>query len=171
LAVRRELAARAQAMVARWCDDLDVVDLASPGVLDDALMAVADGRSPFQGEVGAIVSVGALSAAADLHRAVQGVARLLGPDGQLVLAEPVGTPGWRGVLSGSIGSLWPVARSTHLQRDVPFTVRRSGFEVTDIDRFTLSTRVWPLRHGVVLRARASKPLPDNVRWVSEGATT
>lgn len=167
-AVRRELQQRAAALVTRWAPDGGpIVDLGCPGELAATLDAA--GEPAFGGDAAVVVTAGALTGAADLHRALQGAAARLAPDGVLLAAEPVGFPAWRGVLVGSIGSLWPVARAAHLQRDVPFTVRRSGFDVLDLDRFALNTTCLPLRRGVALRARAVRPVPPNVETATQSS--
>jgi hypothetical protein len=107
----------------------------------------------------AVVSVAALTGFADLAAAVAAVAAHLPVEGEFVFVEPVGRPGWRGLLGTSALSHLPAVRGRHVGRDVPAAVRRSGLLITDLERFEITTPVWPLRHWV--QARAVK-LPDPV---------
>lgn len=152
-----------------------VLDLATPAGralvpalggrrLPDALARAATG-DPAGGpmappsSVRAVVSVAALTGFADLAAAVGAVAALLPVEGELVFVEPVGRPGWRGLLGTSALANLPALRGRHVGRDVPAAVRRSGLLITDLERFEIATPVWPLRHWV--QARALK-LPDPV---------
>jgi hypothetical protein len=108
---------------------------------------------PAEGEQhAAVVSVAALAGCADL---AEGIARLdaaLAAAGELHLVEPVARPGWRALLAASATSRLAPVRGWHLNRDVPDALRAAGLLLTDCDRVTLDTTVWPLRTW--LRARA-----------------
>jgi hypothetical protein len=111
-----------------------------------------------------VVSIAALVAAADLPALLRGVERLLDPDGKFLFVEPASRPGWSGVIVASAGAGLKPVRYQHLGRDVPLAVRQAGFIITDLERFTMSTSLWPLRsfvHGCG-RPRsgfAATPLP------------
>jgi SAM-dependent methyltransferase len=100
------------------------------------------------GPAAVVLSVAALVAVADLPLALRGVERVLDPDGRFLFVEPVTHPGWAGVLAASAGSVLAPVRTQHLGRDVPLAVRRSGLIITDLERFTMPTAVWPLRSFV-----------------------
>ena len=126
-----------------------VLDLSEPASLHRVLAA---GRGPAD-EAGTdrydvVVSVAALVAVADLPLALRGVERVLEPDGRFLFVEPVTHPGWAGILAASAGSLLGPVRHQHLGRDVPLAVRQAGFIITDLERITMSTSVWPLRSFV-----------------------
>jgi SAM-dependent methyltransferase len=100
------------------------------------------------GPVAVVLSVAALVAVADLPLALRGIERVLHPDGRFLFVEPVTHPGWGGVLAASAGSVLAPVRGQHLGRDLPLAVRRSGLIITDLERFTMPTAVWPLRSFV-----------------------
>jgi hypothetical protein len=104
------------------------------------------------GRFDAVVSVAGLARVADLGAAVDAVTRLLAPTGILMAVEPGFRPGPGALVASSVGALLPAARGVHLARDLPLTVRSAGLTVTDVERFTMPTLVWPLRPFVQLRA-------------------
>jgi len=158
--VRAELSARH----ARWLAGL--ADVPADRVLD---LSVASGRQVLAAAIAAgaggapgggaearfdhVVSVAGLARFADLGAALSVVSALLDPAGVLWAVEPGYRPGPVGLVTSSVGALLPPARGVHLARDVPDTVRATGFTITDVRRFGLSTPVWPLRRFVSLRAR------------------
>lgn len=116
------------------------------------------------GSYDAVVTVAGLARFADLGTALAVVASLLAPDGVVMAVEPGFRPGAMGVLSASLGALLAPARGVHLARDLPATVRLSGLTVTDVERFTMPTLIWPLRSFVQLRAeRFATALPKAPR--------
>ena len=104
------------------------------------------------GSFGAVMSVAGLCRLADLGSALRVVASMLVPDGEVWLVEPGFAPGLAATLVASGGALLPPARGVHLARDVPATVRSVGLRITDVERFTMSTSLWPLRRFTELRA-------------------
>jgi hypothetical protein len=110
--------------------------------------AEAGAEADPAGPAAVVLSVAALVAVADLPLALRGVERVLDPDGRFLFVEPVTHPGWAGVLAASAGSVLAPVRTQHLGRDVPLAVRRSGLIITDLERFTMPTVVWPLRSFV-----------------------
>jgi SAM-dependent methyltransferase len=131
-----------------------VLDLGDPETLARVLAAgrglnaeAGVGADPA-GPAAVVLSVAALVAVADLPLALRGVERVLDPDGRFLFVEPVTHPGWAGVLAASAGSVLAPVRRQHFGRDVPLAVRRSGLIITDLERFTMPTAVWPLRSFV-----------------------
>src|SRR5690606_3869458 len=88
----------------------------------------------------------------DLRAAVRAVHRLLRPGGELWAVEPTSHPG---MAATALTTLWlwhPMVRRAHVERDIPATVRASGLEIYDLERFTVPTTCWPLRQFVQLIA-------------------
>jgi hypothetical protein len=142
-------------MAAAGVDPDAVLDLSRPGALE-LVLAAGDPASPGgapDAAYGAVLSVGALVAVADLPRALRGVGRLLTPTGRFRFVEPVGRPGWGGIVAASAGSRLRPLRGQHLGRDLPLAVRANGFVVTDLERITMPTPLWPLRWFVDACAR------------------
>jgi len=113
-----------------------------------------DGDTEALGAYDAVVSVAALVEFADLPLAIRGIDRVLHPAGALFFIEPVARPGWTGLASATLGSLLGAVRDQHLGRDVPLAIRASPFIITDIERFTMPSPLWPLRpfvHGRAMR--------------------
>jgi len=137
---------------------LRVVDLSFPEgrhLLTRALngdTGSPDGAADLEGGVGAVVSAAGLARFADLGAAVAAIGRLLAPTGQLLAVEPGHDPGMLRMLATSLGTLLPAARGAHLARDLPATLRANGFEVADVERFSVPTLVWPLRPFAQVRA-------------------
>jgi hypothetical protein len=150
--VRAELTRLRPRLVARIPAGARVLDIAEPSGRDRLTAAIDDPASVTE-RYDAIVSVAGLVRFADLPAAVRGAGHLLAPHGQLWLLEPSGRPGMGAVLLGSLGALHPAVRGTHLQRDLPATLRAAGFVTPDIERFTMPTPVWPLRPFVMCRAQ------------------
>lgn len=95
------------------------------------------------------VSVGQLCHERDLDAALAGIFARLPDRGRLVFVEHVGRPGALGRLQASWGAA--AARfpgSCHTGRDVPAAIRRAGFEIIDLERFTMPTPVPVLRSWV-----------------------
>jgi hypothetical protein len=95
-----------------------------------------------------VLSVAALVVVADLPAVLRGLAAVLDPAGRFLFVEPVVQPGWPGVVAASAGALLPAVRGQHLGRDVPLALRHAGLPVTDLERFTMPTTMWPLRSFV-----------------------
>jgi SAM-dependent methyltransferase len=142
-----------------------VLDLASPEGrgLFTAAVGAAGGAGAGSADTGpagtgvdgsfdAIISAAGLARFADLAAAVATVDRLLVPGGVLLAIEPAPLPGMGGLVAASLGSLIPAARGAHLARDLQVTLRTAGFTITDAERFTMPTLVWPLRPFLQVRA-------------------
>jgi hypothetical protein len=142
-----------------------VLDLRDPGG-DAELRAAMAGRPTHPGGYATVVSATDLIRYPDLLAAVAGLARCLAPDGEIRFVEPVQQPGALGTILGTVWSARPAVAGLHLQRDLAATLRAAGFTVTDIERFTVPTSVWPLRHFAVGAARrfptasTGEELPD-----------
>ncbi|MCU1487453.1 MAG: SAM-dependent methyltransferase [Actinomycetia bacterium] len=98
---------------------------------------------------GDITSIGALCGEADLDAALARVHDGLPVGGRFVFVEHIGRPGALGRLQRAWG-----ATTAHLPwgcrvgRDIPAAVRRAGFHLTDLERFTMPTPVPVLRSWV-----------------------
>ena len=105
----------------------------------------------------AVVAVGALCAAADIDDAVASVRRVLAAGGLLHFVEHVGRVGALGAMQRAAGRVWSgVPQGCHVEHDVPAALRRGGFVVDDLDRFSLPSVVPLLRPWVqgVARCRS-----------------
>lgn len=117
----------------------------------DALGGEADGSFDV------VVAVGAFCAASDLDVAVATVHRVLTPGGRLHFVEHVGRVGALGVLQRGSGRVWSaLPTGCHVDHDLPAALRRGGFVVSDLDRWSLPSVVPLLRPWVqgVARSRA-----------------
>lgn len=96
-----------------------------------------------------VVVVGGLCHEPDLDAALARIHAELPAGGRLVFVEHVGRPGSLGRLERAWGG---VARrfpwSCQVGRDIPAAVRRAGFLITDLERFTMPTPVLVLRSWV-----------------------
>ena len=131
----------------------EVLDVGSPDGRDLLRRAVEDGVGPSdRGRFATVVSTAGLVRLADLGAAVAAVDSLLAPDGVLYACEPAERPGPGGLLVSSAGALLPPVRGVHVARDLPAVLRATGYTMTDVERFTMPTLVWPLRPFLQLRA-------------------
>lgn len=138
-----------------------VLDLDSPeftGLVDGTGLAEPGDEAPYD----TIVSTGRLVAAPDLFLTLTALTGRLADDGELHLVEPVGRPGTMGLLAASLGTCLPGMAGLHVARDVPAAVRATGLTVIDLERFTVPTAIWPLRHFVQLRATRLVPAEVSV---------
>ena len=158
-ALRADLGRRRDVLLgfaaASGCDQ--VLDLARPDhrhLVAQVVAGTSDGRN--EGGFDAVVSTAGFARFADLSAAINAVDALVRPDAVWLACEPGYRPGLAAMLVASLGVLLPPARGVHLARDLPATMRAHGLIVTDIERFTMPTLLWPLRPFVQLRAvRAS----------------
>jgi hypothetical protein len=107
---------------------------------------------------GTVVLVGELCHAGDLGAELARLRDELGPDGRLVFVEHVGRPGPLGALQASWGDV--AARfpwGCHTGRDIPAALRRAGFFISDLERFTMPTPVPVLRSWVSGVAIVAEP--------------
>jgi len=130
----------------------DVLDLSRTAARSAVLDAGRDGseQSP---RYRAIVSVAELVRFPDLVLALTGIERLLSDDGHLWLIEPVHHPGSRATLLASMWAMHPSITGIHLERDVALAIRTVGLTITDLERFSMPTTVYPLRLFIQGRAR------------------
>lgn len=103
------------------------------------------------GRYDAVISVAGLARLPDLGAAVSVLADMLAPRGVMMAVEPGFRPGAMALVAASLGALLPAARGVHLARDLPATIRSAGLTVTDVERFTMPTLIWPLRPFVQVR--------------------
>jgi hypothetical protein len=156
-----------------------VLDLAAPAaralVRDAAFLATGQPRTgepgepaspaevPQPGSFRTVVSVAGLVRFADLPLALRGMTYLLHPEGELRLLEPLGRPGVPSLLLSSAHAalvssrLVPGSHGLHLARDVAAAVRAEGLVISSIERFTMPTTVWPLRHWMQATALHVRP--------------
>lgn len=130
-----------------------MLDLSQPAARTEVLAAARDGEPARQYDM--VLSVAELIRFPDLTMALAGVARLLAHDGEFVIVEPVHHPGTAATLFASLWLAHPAVAGTHVERDVTLAVRSVGFTLTDLERFTMPTAVWPLRPFIYARARRS----------------
>ena len=129
------------------------LDLSEPDGLA-TLVAEID-RPGSAGRYPAVVSIAELARIGDLPSAVGALRRLLDPDGVLVAVEPVVRPRLLSTLTTSAWGVAPSVRGFHLGRDLPAALRAAGFDLDDIDRWVVATRIAPLRNLVRVVARPS----------------
>jgi SAM-dependent methyltransferase len=170
-AVRKEYARRRAAFAS---SSGSVLDLASPDaerllrsdpVRQRAAGAEGGASRPAdeEGQFDRIISEGMFTTYADLAALLERIVALLRPDGELLLIEPVGRPGWRGTVVASAASTSPLVRGRHVSRDVPAAVRGAGLLISDLERFRVSPSAWPLKHFVHARAlKLDVPVPTTV---------
>lgn len=107
-----------------------------------------------------LVLCGALCGTNDLDAAVRMLRGAAGDDGRLVFLEHVRPPGGRRLVHAAAGAV--VSRlpgGCRTDHDVPAALRRGGFLITDLERFTMPTPVLALRPWVrgVAVARRERP--------------
>jgi hypothetical protein len=74
---------------------------------------------------------------------------VLGTDGRLVFLEHVGRPGGLGRVQRISDPMWAwLPQGCHVDHDVPAALRRGGFLVSDLERFTMPSAVPLLRPWV-----------------------
>jgi SAM-dependent methyltransferase len=104
-----------------------------------------------------IVSTLTLCTVPDLDRALERIRTLLAPDGRLLFLEHVPGQGAQRLVQRAVGPVWPrLAGGCHLDRDIPAALRRTGFSVLDLERFTMPTFILPVRAAVQGVARVAR---------------
>ena len=136
------------------------------GFPDDAGAA----KSTDTAEFASILSVGGLTAFADLPATLGRNHELVGEDGFFRFIEPVSRPGWLGLVGASTATHLPSLRGTHIGRDIPAALRSAGFLIWRLERFSVSTPVAPLRHFVHGFAGRYEPLRHPIDEVTDEAT-
>jgi len=120
---------------------------------------VVDRRSldGTEGGFDTIVAAFTLSARGDLERDLRTLAAWLAPDGRLLFLDhsPRRAPGLATELSRPLWRL--LADGFVAGRDLPGTLRTSGYTIVDIERFGLATLTLPLRSCVAGVARVQRP--------------
>lgn len=133
-----------------------VLDLDEPGAVD--LVEAAGVTTATLPRFDAVISAVALPRFADLGLAAHGLYRLLEPGGELWLIEPVAHVGALARLRATWWSASRLTRGHHLEREVPLALRSTGFTITDLERFSMPTKIWPLRLFIEARARRELPI-------------
>ncbi len=93
-----------------------------------------------------VVSVFGLALVRDLPLSLRAIQSLLTADGRLEFVEPVAD---FHSLDPLLSALSPLLRATaglHLDRDVPSAIRAVGYTLDRVERTTMPTFIWPLRH-------------------------
>lgn len=112
----------------------------------DAFVPLDPAAPPADDEV---VLCGALCGVDDVDAAVTALRDAVGPDGRVVFLEHVGRRGLARhtqAVAGAVLARLPGGCRT--DRDVPAALRRGGFVVTDLERFSMPTPVLALRPWV-----------------------
>ena len=148
-AVVAELRRRQAALVASL--DGTVLELHGPPAESPA---VADGATFDH-----VVTAGWLGASDDLDGALADLVEAVGPDGWLHAVEPSlswGATARAQHLGATVGRQ---RTGWRVDRDIPAAIRRAGFVVTDLERFSMPVPSVVLRPWVACRARRRRPLP------------
>ncbi|MGH9157426.1 MAG: class I SAM-dependent methyltransferase [Acidimicrobiales bacterium] len=111
-----------------------------------------------------VVSTLVLCTVPDLAAAIDHIATLLAPEGELLFLEHGRAPGARGRIQSLAGPLWRrLAAGCHLDRDIPVALREAGFVISDIERFRLARSgplLSPAAQGVAWpRLPSTEPVP------------
>ena len=97
------------------------------------------------------LDLGGRTGLSDVDAVLRGVRRVLREDGQFLFLEHV--PDWPGARSSLdlIAPAWRMMGRCDPSRDIPEVVRRAGFVLMDLERFTVPTLAVPLRGCVAGR--------------------
>lgn len=102
-----------------------------------------------------LLLVGALCDVDDVDAGVSTLRRVLAPGAQLRFLEHTGRPGALGALQRLADPVFAaVPLGCHVRHDVAAAIRRGGFLVDELERFTLPSAVPLLRHWVQGVARS-----------------
>jgi SAM-dependent methyltransferase len=134
-----ELRRRRERLLARA--EGEMVDLSGPNALAE-LAARPDGSADT------VISVTTLCSMPDLPATIAAAHRVLRPGGRFLFLEHV--PDWPGAGRplDVVGPAWRRMGGCDPSRDIPQAVRAGGFNVWDLDRFTIATVAVPLRSWV-----------------------
>ena len=104
-----------------------------------------------------VVTTLTLCTVPDLDGALERIRTLLAPDGRLLFLEHVPGHGAQGLLQRAVGPVWPhLAGGCRLDRDIPAALRRTGFSVLELERFSMPTFLLPVRPAVQGVARVAR---------------
>ena len=116
---------------------------------EGTVMAAAGLASLAPGAVDEITSVGALCGVDDVDEVLGAAHAALAPGGRLRFVEHEGRVGPAGRLQALVDPLWSrLSSGCHVDRDVSGALRRAGFSIHSLDRFTLPTPAVVLRRWV-----------------------
>jgi hypothetical protein len=149
--VAAELIRRRQAVLADTKGR--VLDLSDPEAREHVRQVIDGENSTVIAEWDQVVSIADLIRFPDLSATLGAIDQLLVPSGRLLAVEPVARPGTLRVISTAPWSATTWLRGVHIGRDLIAALRTTTLVNDDIERFTVSTSVLPLRHFVSLGAR------------------
>ncbi len=161
-ALRRELARRADARARELGDGRRTARLG------DLARCAVHGHGGVHGQGGVhgndrpptlVMSVAALAADPAPAEALERAVAAAGAHGVLVALEPYRPPGLRGWLADRAAGAVRARYGVRVDLPVPALVREAGFVISSIERFTMPTRVLPLRPFVEIVARPA-PVPE-----------
>jgi len=98
-----------------------------------------------------------MAAQDDVDGAARALAERLAPDGWLHLVEPTVGAGRRGRIRHLAGARAVSRLGWHVDADVPDALRRAGFLIVDLERFSMPRRHLLLDGFVAARARLRSP--------------
>lgn len=93
-----------------------------------------------------VVSVFGLALLPDLPLALRAIQSLLVPEGHLEFVEPVADFHSFDPMLRAVSPLLRATAGLHLHRDVPSAIRDVGYILDRVERTTMPTFIWPLRH-------------------------
>ena len=143
----------AEARAAALAEHPGALDLSDPDAR--RLLAGAIDRAGSVAPITAVVTVGELVRFGDLPATCRAIRSLLAPDGVLIAVEPVSPPRMGATVLTAAWGATRTVRGFHLGRDLPAALRAAGFDLDDIDRWVVATRIAPLRNLVRVVARPS----------------
>ena len=130
---------------ARWLGPRGAAELRRRRA-DGARVTLAELPSVPDASVDELATEAALCTADDVGRALAAVRRVLAPGGRLHVLEHIARVGMAGRLHVLANAVWSrLPGGCHVDRDVPAALRRAGFVVTDLERFTMPTTTAVLR--------------------------
>lgn len=114
-----------------------------------------------------VVTAGWLGASGDLDAALATAGELLDEDGWLHAVEPSVSWGATARAQHLGATVGRQRTGWRVDRDIPAAIRRAGFVVTDLERFSMPVPSVVLRPWVACRARRRRPLPFDAATTEE----
>ncbi|HSL59610.1 MAG TPA: hypothetical protein VK866_17310 [Acidimicrobiales bacterium] len=107
--------------------------------------------TPPPGGYALVLTAGWLGAAPDIDAAATALVAALAPDGRVDCVEPSAAAGALARVQRWSAAAVRTGTGLHVDRDVPVVLRRAGLVLTDIERFSMPTRLPVLRPFVRVR--------------------